>query len=225
MKNRLYQIFVKRFMDIILSFFALVFLFPIFILVAFLVKVKLGSPVIFKQLRPGINQTTFTMYKFRTMKNLTDSDGKLLPDGKRLTKFGKILRSSSLDEIPELFNILKGDMSFVGPRPQLIKDLAFMTDTQKIRQTIKPGLTGYAQVNGRNSISWEEKLQLDLYYVKNVSLYLDIKILFITLFKTIKKSDIQAKGFDTAEDFGDYLLRMGKITEVEYNEILKKVTT
>ncbi|AGI38247.1 sugar transferase [Thermoclostridium stercorarium subsp. stercorarium DSM 8532] len=160
-------------MDIVMSLIAIIILSPVLLLIAALVKIKLGSPVIFKQKRPGLNEKIFTLYKFRTMTDARDENGMLLPDNVRLTRFGRMLRSTSLDELPELFNILKGDMSFVGPRPQLVKDLVFMTPQQRKRHSVLPGLTGWAQINGRNGITWEEKLELDLEYIKNISFFKD----------------------------------------------------
>lgn len=156
-----------------MSLIAIIILSPVLLLIAALVKIKLGSPVIFKQKRPGLNEKIFTLYKFRTMTDARDENGMLLPDNVRLTRFGRMLRSTSLDELPELFNILKGDMSFVGPRPQLVKDLVFMTPQQRKRHSVLPGLTGWAQINGRNGITWEEKLELDLEYIKNISFFKD----------------------------------------------------
>jgi len=187
-----------------------------------LVRIYLGSPVIFKQQRPGLNEKIFTMYKFRTMTDERDENGELLPDSERLTKFGKFLRSTSLDELPELFNILKGDMSIVGPRPQLIKDMVFMTERQRRRHSVLPGLTGWAQVNGRNDISWEEKLLLDLEYIDNINFIRDWKIIFMTATKVFKREGISTEGMDTAEDFGDYLLRENKISEFEYEIRMEK---
>jgi len=192
------------------------------LIIAVLVRIYLGSPVIFKQQRPGLNEKIFTMYKFRTMTDERDENGELLPDSERLTKFGKFLRSTSLDELPELFNILKGDMSIVGPRPQLIKDMVFMTERQRRRHSVLPGLTGWAQVNGRNDISWEEKLLLDLEYIDNINFIRDWKIIFMTATKVFKREGISTEGMDTAEDFGDYLLRENKISEFEYEIRMEK---
>jgi len=180
----------------------------------------LGSPVIFKQPRPGLNEEIFTLYKFRTMTDERDENGELLPDEVRLTSFGKFLRSTSLDELPELWNILKGDMSFVGPRPQLVKDMVFMTPKQRRRHSVRPGLTGWAQVNGRNNISWEDKLSLDLEYLERISLMGDIKIMGKTIIKVLKRDGVATEGMETAEDFGDYLLRTGK---VDYEQYIKKI--
>tara|TARA_B110000008_G_C16800399_1_gene496477 strand:- start:18 stop:611 length:594 start_codon:yes stop_codon:yes gene_type:complete len=174
---------MKRIFDLVLLFFGSILILPIFLVIIFLVKLKLGSPVFFNQKRPGINGKIFTIYKFRTMKNEFDEDGFILPDEKRLTKFGKMLRSSSLDELPELWNVLIGDMSIVGPRPLLEEYLPLYSLRQAKRHKVKPGITGWAQVNGRNAISWEKKFELDVWYVENQSILLDIKILFLTLKK------------------------------------------
>ena len=214
----IYRRFLKRPMDFILSLMAIIVLSPVLIIVAILVRLKLGSPVLFKQKRPGLNEKIFTMYKFRTMTDEKDENGELLPDSVRLTKFGRMLRSTSLDELPELFNILKGDMSIVGPRPQLIRDMVFMTGEQRQRHSVHPGLTGWAQVNGRNKVTWEEKISLDLDYIEDVSFVKDWKIIFMTVAKVFKKDDISTEGMDTAEDLGDYLLRVGKVNKFEYEE-------
>ena len=203
-------------MDFVLSLIAIICLSPVLLVTAILVRVKLGSPVLFRQKRPGKDEKIFELYKFRTMTDEKDAEGNLLPDEKRLTAFGKKLRSTSIDELPELFNILKGDMSIVGPRPQLVQDMIFMKEKHRKRHTIRPGLSGWAQVNGRNAIDWEKKLDLDIEYLKNITLKNDIKIIFITLFKVFQKEGITMECMDTAEDYGDYLLRMGKITEKEY---------
>lgn len=216
----MYKKYIKRILDFILSLFALIILSPILLVIAILVRIKLGSPVIFKQERPGLNEKIFTLYKFRTMTDKKDEEGNLLPDSKRLTRFGKMLRSTSLDELPELINILKGDMSIVGPRPQLIRDMLFMTDEQRKRHSVRQGLTGLAQVNGRNNITWEEKINCDLEYIENITFIGDVKIIFETVVKVFKKDDINTEGMDTAEDLCDYLLRTNKITEEEYKEKL-----
>lgn len=213
----IYRRYIKRPIDFILSLCAVIVLSPVLLVVAVLVRVKLGSPVIFKQKRPGLNERIFTLYKFRTMTDERDENGELLPDEIRLTRFGRLLRSTSLDELPELFNILKGDMSIVGPRPQLIKDLVFMSPEQRLRQTVMPGLSGWAQVNGRNGVTWEEKLALDLEYIEDITFLGDCKIILMTLFKVFKREGISADGMDTAEDFGDYLLRKGQIDEDYYH--------
>lgn len=174
----MYAKYIKRILDFILSLIALIVLSPVLLVVAILVRIKLGSPIIFKQQRPGKDEKIFTLYKFRTMTDKKDENGNLLPDSERLTKFGKVLRSTSLDELPELVNILKGDMSIVGPRPLLIRDMLFMTDEQRKRHTVRQGLTGLAQINGRNNINWEEKLEYDLQYIKNITFVGDVKINF-----------------------------------------------
>lgn len=206
-------------MDFILSVMAIIVLSPALIIIAIFVRLKLGSPVLFKQKRPGLKEKIFTMYKFRTMTDERDDNGELLPDSVRLTKFGKLLRSTSLDELPELFNILKGDMSIVGPRPQLVRDMVFMTPEQRQRHTVYPGLTGWAQVNGRNNVTWEEKFSLDLYYISSITFLSDLDIIFRTIVKVFKKEDVSTDGMDTAEDYGDYLFKLGKI---DFNEYEKK---
>jgi len=221
-KPQIYRKYIKRPMDFILSLLAIIVLSPVLLIIAILVRVNLGKPVLFRQERPGLNEKIFTIYKFRTMTDQRDENGNLLPDNIRLTKFGKFLRSTSLDELPELFNILKGDMSIVGPRPQLVKDMVFMTPEQRKRHSVLPGLTGWAQVNGRNAVEWEKKLELDLEYVNNVTFSNDIKIILLTIRKVFKREGISAEGMDTAEDYGDYLLRLNKITYNEYNEALEK---
>ncbi len=197
----MYKKYIKRLFDIVFSFIAIVSLSPILILTAILVRIKLGSPVIFKQKRPGKNEKIFTMYKFRTMTDEKDSEGKLLSDDIRLTKFGKFLRSTSLDELPELFNILKGDMSFIGPRPLLVEYLELYNDEQKKRHNVRPGLTGLAQISGRNSISWEEKFEKDLEYVNKITLYRDIKIFLMTIKKVFVKEGISQEGNVTVDRF------------------------
>lgn len=215
-KRTFYDKYIKRLIDFILSVLAIIILSPILVIVAVLVRVKLGSPVIFKQQRPGLNETIFTMYKFRTMTNETDDDGNLLPDEVRLTKFGKMLRSTSLDELPELFNILKGDMAIVGPRPQLVRDMVFMTSLQRQRHFVRPGLTGYAQISGRNEIDWEEKLQYDINYLSRLNFKQDVIICFKTLRCIFRREGITGEGLETAEDLGDYLLRKNLIDRQQY---------
>lgn len=218
----IYARYIKRPMDFILSLIALIVLSPVLLVTALLVKIKLGSPVIFKQQRPGLNEKIFTMYKFRTMTDERDENGELLPDSVRLTRFGKFLRSTSLDELPELFNILKGDMSIVGPRPQLVRDMVFMTSEQRKRHDVLPGLTGWAQVNGRNNITWEDKLALDLDYIYDITFLNDWKIIFTTVAKVFIRDGISTEGMDTGEDLGDYLLRIKKIDEDRYNRLMSK---
>ncbi|WP_311735971.1 sugar transferase [Peribacillus frigoritolerans] len=200
-KDGIYRRFIKRAMDFILSLIAIVVLSPILLVVALLVRVKLGSPVLFKQKRPGLNEDVFLMYKFRTMTDERDEHGELLPDNVRLTRFGRLLRSTSLDELPELFNILRGDMSIVGPRPLLVQYLPIYNDHQKRRHEVRPGLSGLAQVNGRNAISWENKFDLDVEYVDNVSFIGDWKIIFLTIKKVFVREGINSEVAATMEPF------------------------
>lgn len=218
-----YYPFFKRILDFLLCFLVLIFLSPLYIILAILTRIKLGGPVLFKQIRPGKNGKLFVLYKFRSMTNEKDKEGNLLSDEKRLTKFGKWLRKTSLDEIPEIFNILKGDMSIIGPRPQLVKDYVFFDEQKMKRQTVKPGLSGLAQVNGRNNISWEDKFKFDLDYINKITLFLDFKIVLKTIGKAfIKKENINREGFVTDEDYGDYLLRTNKISLDVYNASVLK---
>ena len=192
---------IKRVLDIILSFLIIIILLPLYVLLYILVLLKLGSPAIFIQERPGLNEKIFKMYKFRTMTDERNINGELLPDGDRLTSFGKFLRKTSLDELPELFNVLIGDMSFVGPRPLLVRYLDRYSDFQKRRHEVKPGITGLAQVNGRNAISWDEKFKYDVYYVDNISFMLDIKILLKTIYVVLNKKGINSDTSETMEEF------------------------
>lgn len=212
----MYAKYIKRILDFTLSLVALIILMPLMIILWVLVRIKLGKPAIFKQQRPGKNEKIFTLYKFRTMTDEKDENGKLLHDEKRLTKFGKMLRSTSLDELPELINIIKGDMSIVGPRPQLVRDMVFMTEQQRKRHKVRQGLTGLAQINGRNNITWEQKINYDLEYINNVSFKTDCKIILKTIEKVFKRENIETDGMQTAEDLGDYLLRNKVIDEVDY---------
>lgn len=182
--------YIKRILDIISSLLAIIILSPLLAVTAVLVKTKLGSPVLFRQERPGKDEKIFTLMKFRTMTDERDENGELLPDEVRLTKFGKFLRSTSIDELPELFNILKGDMSVIGPRPLLVQYLPYYTEEERHRHDVRPGLTGWAQVNGRNSLDWDHRFECDVEYVKNMSLLFDIKIMFSTILKVIGKSDV-----------------------------------
>ncbi|QIB68151.1 sugar transferase [Aminipila butyrica] len=197
----MYNQVIKRFFDICISLIALVVLSPLFLIVTILVRKKLGTPAIFRQERPGFHGEIFRMYKFRSMTDKRDADGNLLPDEIRLTGFGRRLRATSLDELPELWNILKGDMSFVGPRPLLVQYLPLYNEEQRRRHDVRPGLTGWAQVNGRNSISWTEKFKLDIWYVNHCSFLVDLKIIGTTIKKVFSRADINQEGQATAEDF------------------------
>lgn len=192
---------VKRLVDVVIGTLLLVLFSPVFLIVALLVRVSMGSPVLFKQIRPGLYGHPFTMYKFRTMRDLRDAHGRLLPDEQRLTKFGRFLRSTSLDELPELFNVLRGDMSLVGPRPLLMEYLPLYTPEQARRHEVRPGITGWAQVNGRNAITWEEKFEHDVWYVDNWSFWLDIKILWLTLITVLRREGINAENHATMPVF------------------------
>ena len=208
-KDGIYCRYIKRLLDILLSGCALVVLLPVLLIVAILVRIKLGSPVIFCQERPGKDEKIFRMYKFRSMTDERDEDGNLLPDEVRLTKFGRLLRSTSLDELPELWNIFKGDMSVVGPRPLLVKYLPLYNEEQHHRHDVRPGLTGLAQVSGRNAITWEEKFAHDIQYVENISLFLDLQIVILTVKKGLKHEGITSDSSATMEEF--------KGTEREYS--------
>lgn len=216
-KDGFYYCYIKRILDILCAITAMIMFCWLYTFVAILVRIRLGSPVIFKQPRPGKDEKIFTLYKFRTMTDEQDADGKLLADDIRLTKFGKILRSTSLDELPEVWNILEGDMSFIGPRPQLVCDMVFMTPEQRQRHSVRPGLSGLAQVCGRNAISWENKLVADLEYIQHITFLNDVKITLLTIKKCLCREDISAEGMETAEDLGDYLLHSGKIKKAEYD--------
>lgn len=200
-KQGLYERYIKRPQDFCCALFALIVLSPVQLIIAILVRVKIGSPVIFKQDRPGLNEKIFKLYKFRTMTDEKDEEGNLLPDDVRLTKFGKLLRSTSLDELPELFNILKGDMSVVGPRPLLVRYLPLYNEHQARRHEVRPGFTGYAQVHGRNAISWEEKFDLDVEYVDHVTFLGDWKIILQTVKTVLKREGISSESSVTMEEF------------------------
>ena len=197
----IYKRYIKRILDILLSLFAVVILSPVYIILSLLVRFKLGSPVLFKQKRPGLHGKIFNLYKYRTMTDERDENGELKSDEVRLTPFGKKLRSTSLDELPEFFNILKGDMSFVGPRPLLVQYLPLYNEEQAHRHDVLPGLTGWAQVNGRNAISWEEKFKYDVEYVNNVSFAMDLKIVFMTVKSVLRREGISSEGSATMEFF------------------------
>lgn len=221
-KRGIYEKYIKRPLDIFCALIALIVFGWLYIIIAVLVRIKLGSPVIFKQPRPGKDEKIFNLYKFRSMTDECDADGNLLPDVVRLTKFGKALRGSSLDELPEAFNILKGDMSVIGPRPQLVKDMVFMTPEQRKRHTIRPGLSGLAQTQGRNALMWDAKLSIDLEYVQNITFLGDVKIVFDTVkqvfFRRKGLADSDVNEVDITDDFGDYLLKRGRVTKQEYDE-------
>lgn len=197
----MYKNLIKPILDFILAFLLIIVFSPIILIAALLIKLKLGSPILFTQERPGLNGKIFRIYKFRTMSDERDSKGDLLSDELRLKGFGKLIRKSSLDELPQLFNVLKGEMSFVGPRPLLVEYLKLYNQEQAKRHNVKPGITGWAQVNGRNAISWEEKFKLDVYYVEHISFMLDCKILYMTFFKVLKRKDINSNTNITMEKF------------------------
>ena len=213
----MYRRFWKRFFDFTLSLMALLVLWPVLLALMLLGWIKMKGNPFFTQLRPGKDEKIFKLIKFRTMTCETDANGDLLPDEQRLTRYGQILRSTSLDELPELINILKGDMSIVGPRPQLVRDMVFMTPEQRARHSVRPGLSGLAQVSGRNNISWEEKFEYDLQYINGgITLWNDIKIIFMTVGKVFKREDTVREGTVSDLDFGDYLLQKGEVTEETY---------
>ncbi len=218
-----YEKYVKRLLDIICSLLFIIVFCWLYAIFAVIVRVKMGSPVLFKQPRPGIikngKETIFDMYKFRSMTDKRDENGELLPDADRLPAFGRLLRSTSLDELPEVFCILKGEMSVIGPRPQLVRDMVFMSDEQRMRHTAKPGLTGLAQVRGRNAVTWEEKLDWDLKYIEKVSFLGDVKILLETVAVVFKRSGITDGENATALDYGDALLKSGKVSKEKYNAL------
>ena len=206
----------KRIFDFVLSLMALLILWPVLLILAIIGAIAMDGNPFFIQQRPGKNEKIFWLIKFRTMSNAKDKEGNLLPDAERLNGYGKFLRKTSLDELPELLNILVGNMSIVGPRPLLVRDMVFMTDEQRRRYSVRQGLTGLAQVNGRNNITWEQKFEYDLKYIEKISLFGDIKILFQTVFKVLKRSDIEREGTVSDVDYGDWLLQKGEVTEAEY---------
>lgn len=212
----MYEKYWKRVFDIVLSLGALVVLSPVLLVLAILGAVKMKGNPFFTQLRPGKDEKIFKLVKFRSMTCEKDAAGEPLPDEQRLTAYGKFIRASSLDELPELWNILKGDMSIVGPRPQLVEDMVFMTPEQRKRHTVRQGLTGLAQCNGRNNITWEQKFAYDLQYIEKITLWGDLKIIFQTVGKVLAREGVSSEGVDTAEDFGDYLLKKGEIDLAEY---------
>lgn len=200
----MYKKYIKRLLDIVISLTALIILSPVMLIVAILVRIKLGSPVIFKQERPGKDEKIFKLYKFRSMSDKKDENGKLLPDSERLTKFGKILRATSLDELPELVNILKGEMSLIGPRPLAVCYLPYYNEEEKKRHSVRPGLTGLAQINGRNALNWEERFAYDIEYVENITFINDLKILFKTVYKVFKRDGVVTRGTGKTIDFDEY---------------------
>ena len=213
----MYKSFFKRIFDIIVSGTLLILLSPVLLYLAYSIKKNLGSPIIFTQVRPGKDGKLFRMCKFRSMTDARDAQGNLLSGEERLPPFGKKLRESSLDELPELWNILKGDMSLVGPRPQLVRDMVFFTPDEMKRQSVYPGLTGLAQISGRNNITWKQKFFYDLQYIKDVNFLEDVRIMWRTIFKVSAKEDISTDGMATAEDYGDWLLEQGLISREEYD--------
>ena len=222
-KRGFYEKYIKRLLDIICSLLFIIAFSWLYAIIAIIVRIKMGSPVLFKQPRPGIvknsKETIFDMYKFRTMTDERDENGDLLPDEERLSEFGAMLRSTSLDELPEVFCILRGTMSVIGPRPQLVRDMVFMSDKQRMRHTAKPGLTGLAQVKGRNAVTWDEKLDWDLKYIEQVSFFGDVKILLETVAVVFKRSGITDGENATALDYGDALLKAGKVSRPRYDAL------
>ena len=212
----MYQKYGKRLFDITASATALIILSPLLIWLAWKIKKNLGSPVIFSQIRPGKNNKLFRLYKFRSMTDGRDKEGNLLPDEQRMTDFGRKLRATSLDELPELWNIFKGDMSIVGPRPQLVRDMVFFTEEEMHRQDVTPGLTGLAQISGRNNIDWKERFAYDLKYIENINMKEDLRIIWRTIFKVSNQEDIATDGMETSEDYGDWLLRKKLLTQIDY---------
>lgn len=206
----------KRVLDFVVALLGLIVLFPVLLALSVIGTINMKGNPFFVQVRPGKDEKLFKMLKFRSMTSERDKDGNLLPDDQRLTGYGKFLRASSLDELPELWNILKGEMSLVGPRPQLVRDMVFMTDEQRKRHSVPQGLTGLAQVNGRNHMTWEMKMEYDLQYIQNMTLGEDLRIVFKTVQKVFAREGISAAGMDTAQDLGDYLLSTGQVTPEEY---------
>lgn len=214
----MYAKYIKRILDFSLALLALILLSPVLLILIIVGAVNMKGNPFFTQLRPGKDEKIFKLIKFRSMTCEKDENGNLLPDEKRLTKYGKLLRSTSLDELPELLNILVGDMAIVGPRPQLVRDMVFMSPEDRRRHTVRQGLTGLAQVSGRNAISWENKLNYDLEYIQKITFWGDIKIIFRTAVNVFKRDGINEEGMATAEDYGDYLLRTGAVSEEEYHQ-------
>ena len=221
-KQGIYEKYIKRVFDIICALLAIIVFCWLYVIIAALVRVKLGSPVLFTQPRPGKDEKIFKLYKFRTMTDERDENGELLPDDVRLTSFGKWLRSTSMDELPEAFNILNGTMSVIGPRPQLVRDMTFMTTEQRMRHCVRPGLSGLAQTRGRNALSWDGKLATDLEYIENVTFLGDLKIIIDTVKQVFfKEKGIEGSAIDEVDitdDFGDYLLKAGRVSKEEYDQ-------
>lgn len=219
----MYEKFFKRALDFILSLVALICFSPLLLVLIIVGSIIMKGNPFFTQLRPGKDERIFRLIKFRTMTNEKDKNGKLLPDEKRLTSYGKFLRATSLDELPELINIIRGDMSIVGPRPQLVRDMVFMTPLQRKRHSVMPGLTGHAQVNGRNNISWEQKFHYDLEYIENgITFVSDARIVFKTIGKVFKREGTVREGTQSDIDLGDYLLEHGEVTQEEYDRLQKE---
>ena len=213
----MYKKFLKRFFDALIALLLIIVLSPVYLILSIFVLIFMGWPILFNQPRPGYKNKIFNMYKFRTMTNKKDKDGNLLPDDQRLPKFGKFLRSTSLDELPELFCILLGKMSFIGPRPMLVRDMVFFDEEILKRQSVMPGLTGWAQANGRNSLTWDDRFKHDLYYVDHLTLLMDIKVIFLTIKTVLKREGIGEDGGDLSIDYGDYLLKHKRVTKKEYD--------
>jgi len=213
----MYPKYIKRGLDFVLSLCALIVLSPVLLVLTVLGAVKMKGNPFFTQLRPGKDEKIFKLIKFRTMTCQTDDKGDLLPDEVRLTKYGKLLRATSLDELPELWNILKGDMSIVGPRPQLVRDMVFMTPEQRRRHSVRPGLTGLAQCNGRNAMIWEKKLEYDLQYIEKITFWGDVFVILKTVIKVFQRDGITEDGMATSADLGDYLLSEGKVQKTDYD--------
>lgn len=222
-KRGFYEKYIKRLLDIICSLFTIVFFCWLYAIIAIMVQIKMGSPVLFKQPRPGRigkdgKERIFDMYKFRTMTDERGADGELLPDRQRLPAFGRMLRATSLDELPEVLNIIKGDMSIIGPRPQLVRDMVFMDEKARLRHTAKPGLSGLAQVEGRNAITWEQKFEWDLRYIEQVTFWNDLKIIGLTVRKVFGRGE-GSEELDVTDDYGDALLKAGKVSQEKYESL------
>lgn len=226
---KIYEKFLKRFIDFCLSFIGFIILFPLLLILSIIGAIAMKGNPFFCQSRPGKNEKVFKLIKFRTMSNAKDRNGNLLPDEVRLNSYGRFLRSTSLDELPSLINIVCGDLAIVGPRPQLVRDMVFMTPVQRKRHSVRPGLTGLAQVNGRNNITWEQKFEYDLCYIEKISFFEDLRIILKTFEKVVKRADIVREGTVSDMDFGDWLLLKNEVTKEEYDrkqeearEILRK---